>query len=146
MISHSNSFENGSAYGVKLYPPIIHKYCTMHGTWLYQMNLRLIHLERGPSDFPRGFFQVQWDQDRISGHLMPIYDPHALTYPTFSWFSNKTIGFLPFLAWWCDLKWDLPNLMHSYLISTYFLVPGHGSTKISSLTLKRHVPTFRHLN
>ena len=99
MISHSNSFENGSAYGVKLYPSIIHKYCTMHGTWLYQMNLRLIHLERGPSDFPRGFFQVQWEQDRISDHWMPSYDPDWLTYPKFSWFSNKKISFIPLLMW-----------------------------------------------
>lgn len=143
MISHSNSFENGSAYGVKLYPPIIHKYCTMHGTWLYQMNLRLIHLERGPSDFPRGFFPSS---------MRPGSDFRSFDAYLWSWLTYISEIFVifeqnnPFFTIVGMLKWDLPNLMHSYLISTYFLVPGHGSTKISSLTLKRHVPTFRHLN
>ena len=80
--------------------------------------------------------------DKIADFRIQIFNQNG----TFLQFSNKITIFWLLLSCWCIFKWNLPNLMHSYLISTYFLVPGHGSTKTSSLTLKRHVPTFRHLN
>ena len=111
MISHSNSFENGSAYGVKLYPPIIHKYCTMHGTWLYQMNLRLIHLERGPSDFPRGFFPSSmrpgsdfrsfdaklWSSSTYAFKIFVIFEQNNRFLTILMWFKVRLTEFDAFI-------------------------------------------------